>query len=72
MLVESGPNEYVARCEECDESSLPMPESREHALLRLMRMRWRIRTEHRATRTWCPHCHSAPSIPVMRTARPAR
>jgi hypothetical protein len=69
MLVERGPREYVAKCEDCDEASPPMTESRELALLRLMRMRWRVRTEHRSTRTWCPSCHVAPSIPVMRTAR---
>ena len=69
MLIERGPGEYVAVCEDCDEASLPIPESREHAVLRLMRSRWRIRTEDAVTRTWCPHCHLLPSIPAMRIAR---
>jgi hypothetical protein len=69
MLIERSPNEYVAVCEDCDEPSLPMPESREHALLRLMRTRWRVKTDHHVTRTWCPSCHSLPSIPMMKVAR---
>jgi hypothetical protein len=69
MLKQRGPSEYVAVCEDCDEASLPIPESREHAVLRLMRARWRVRTEDEVTRTWCPHCHSLPSIPALRSAR---
>jgi hypothetical protein len=69
MLIEGGPDEYVAVCEDCDERSLPIPESREHALLRLMRGHWRLKTEHHVTRTWCPTCYGLPSIPVMKIAR---
>ena len=69
MLIERGPSEYVAVCEDCDEASLPIPESREHALLRLMRGRWRVKTDNHVTKTWCPSCHSLPSIPVMRAVR---
>lgn len=69
MLVERGPDEYEAVCEDCDERSLPLPESREHALLRLMRAHWRVKTERQSTRTWCPSCCSLPSIPVMKIAR---
>ena len=68
MLIERGPNEYEAVCEDCDDRSLPLSESREHALLRLMRTRWRVKTEHEVTRTWCPGCHALPSIPRMKTA----
>ena len=68
-MFERGPNEYVAVCEDCDQTSLPCPESREHAQLRLMRARWRVRSEDGVTKTWCPSCHAAPSIPVMRVAR---
>ena len=66
MLIERGPSEFVAVCEECDERSLPVPESREHALLKLMRTRWRVKTENHVVRTWCPSCQSLPSIPVMK------
>lgn len=70
MLTEHGANEFVAVCEECDERSAPIPDSRAHALLRLMRARWRLRTElGGVTRTWCPSCHATPSIPAMRSAR---
>ena len=69
MLIERGPSEYVAVCEDCDVRSLPLSESREHALLRLMRSRWRVKTDHAVTHTWCPECHALPSIPLMKVAR---
>lgn len=74
MLIEREPGEFVAVCEDCDEASLPIPESREHALLRLMRGRWRVKTDshNQVTRTWCPTCYAFPSIPTMRVGRPAR
>lgn len=69
MLIERGPSEYMAVCEDCDEASLPIPESREHAVLRLMRARWRVKSDDNVTKTWCPQCHSLPSIPIMKIAR---
>lgn len=66
MLKEECAAEFVALCEDCEEASPPIVGSQEMAILRLMRMRWRLRTGSSGTRTWCPHCHTSPSITPLR------
>ena len=67
MLQERGPTEFVAICEDCEEPSISFLGSREMAVLRLMRSRWRVRTDTQGTRTWCPTCQTTPSIPIMKS-----
>jgi hypothetical protein len=69
MLKKERATDYVAHCESCDEVSPPFVGSKELAVLRLMRLRWRVRTESGETHTWCPSCHTAPSIPPFRAER---
>src|SRR5687768_12618396 len=61
MLIEQGHAAFVAICEDCEEPSSPIDASREVAVLRLMRARWRLKSfGDRATRTWCPSCQTVP------------
>jgi hypothetical protein len=69
MLIEVRPGEFVAACDDCEERSSPVEGSREVAILRLMRTRWRVRSEGGATHTWCPTCQTMPSIPALKVAR---
>jgi len=70
MLSEHGRAGYVAVCEECEETSSPIEATREVAVLRLMRARWRVRTDEGVTRTWCAACQTVPSVPNLRLVPP--
>ena len=65
MLIEGRRGEVTAVCEICETKAAVM-ESREIAILRLMRTQWRVRTQNGLTRTWCPVCQTAPSVPVIK------
>jgi hypothetical protein len=72
MLIEQGHAAFVAICEDCEETSSPIGASREVAVLRLMRARWRLKSfGDRATRTWCPSCQTVPSVSTIRAAEEA-
>lgn len=68
MLIDRGRGEFVAVCEDCETASNPLGQTREIAILRLMRTRWRVRSGESVARTWCPCCQSSPSIPIIKVA----
>jgi len=61
-LIEGRRGDVTAMCEVCKMSSIAVMESREIAILRLMRSEWRVRTVSGVTYTWCPTCQTAPGV----------
>ena len=68
MLTEEAQGGLIAICDDCEATSLVLMESREIAILRLLRARWRVRTAEGVTHTRCPTCQTAPSVPAIKVA----